>query len=211
MYSSDYVELARHLTKLGLSLRVTARYLSVAKSSVHRWLRTDRRQKALTSPKHPPTIFHSLVSEFPFFSLSVYRAKLAADTRFDVSKTTIWRWLKRLGYNKARTYPSGSSTQVSSEKRKEFTNMASQKEPDDIICIDETSWYVTAIPRRGWKRPHVRLRVPMVRTTGRRHSLILATTRKGNVYWQLHPGSINSAIFSKFLLQLPQSWEEKLY
>jgi len=209
MFATALHGVARRLQQKGFSIRKIAELINATKSTIHRWVRE------ITKARHPKArqqhvAFRSFVDSNPFQTLTSYRQAMVDNGDEPVSKTTISRWMKDMGYKKRRTYPGGVNTPALLTKRHEFTAMAKTLNQNDVVCVDETSWYHTPVARYGWRPKGVKLRVPMIRTTGRRYSLVVAMTRQGDLHWNLKEGSYNIESFAKFISSLPHHFSGKM-
>ena len=206
MYPSVFTEIAKQMRSHRLSLRCIAKCLNVTKSTIHRWLTGVVAKTTLRRPLCPPKCFDDLVTESPFCTITSYKNKLEK-VNINVSRTTVWRWVKEKGFKKGRTYPGKKHTESLVIQREDFSRRIRNVDIRKVVCVDETSWYDVGIPRLGWRKAGIRLRVPMRRTTGKRYSLITAMSYSGEVHWRLHQGSINSNLFAEFVKSIPPQWK----
>jgi transposase len=118
------------------------------------------------------------------------------------SPATVWRTLKEQGFGNRRTYPDGVLTETLKEKREAFCAVIEGIDLRSVIAVDETSFYVNTVPRRGWVKRNCRLTVPMQRTTGQRYTLAVALTADGVLSHQLVRGAMNASLFARFIAGL---------
>ena len=206
MYSFVFTKIAKQMRSHGFSLRSIAKCLNVTKSTIHRRLSPIVAKTAFRRPLCPPKCFDNFITESPFCTITSYKNKLRK-VNINVSRTTVWRWLRQRGFTKGRTYPGKEPTETLAIQRGDFSRKIRNIDITRVICVDETSWYDVGIPRLGWRKAGIRLKVPMRRTTGKRYSLITAMTYSGEVHWQLHQGSINSRLFANFVESIPAQWK----
>ena len=142
-----------------------------------------------------------LVSREKFWSVRTLTRHING-TGISTSSSTVWREPRRQGLRKCKTYPCGNGKQTALEiKRKEFSLMMQGVNMKDVICVDETSFYQQPNPRYAWTKG-LRIRVPMMRTTGKRHSLLIGVSHSGVAHHQIVSGSFNSALFATFITDL---------
>src|SRR3982751_3312037 len=201
MHQHLVCQYASRLRTSGFSIRAIADVLEVAKTTIHRWIHKSPNRPTITS-RPPPECLEAMVEGEPYCSVQSYRDKLS-QVSVTACKTTVWKWMRRLGFSKRRTYPGELVNQNLKKQREDFTGKAQMINVKEVICLDETSWYDCGIPRKGWQKAGVRLRVPMVRTIGRRYSSIAAMSYVGDIHYRLHPGSINGKLFSDFVKSIP--------
>jgi transposase len=207
MYATELRKVAVRLVGLGFSCRRVAFFLNISKSSVQRWMFSPTiKKRCLKASPIPSHCIESLVENHPFLTVTGYQQRLKEEFTVRRSRVTVWRWLRKAGFRVARTYPGGMPSEALSERREAFCRTIENINRNDVIAVDETSFYSMPIPRRGWRRHGGRLTVPLVRTTGRRHSLIVAVTRQGFIHYMLKAGSINTATFIEFVHSIPSTW-----
>lgn len=209
MFPTALHSVACRLHQNGFSIRKVAEYVNATKSTVHRWIQGIAKTRD-PKPASSRDAFRFVVNSNPFQTLTDYRRALLGNGDKPVSRTTLSRWMKDIGYTKGRTYPGGLKTSALLEKRHDFTEKAKSLTQDDVVCVDETSWYHTPIARYGWRPKGAKLRVPLIRTTGRRFSLVIAMTRQGDLQWNMKEGSYNAESFAGFISSLPGWYNGKM-
>lgn len=133
--------------------------------------------------------------------------KLASDIQRDcnvcISTSTVRRYIVRMGY----TYKKGSKvphTAALDTVRRMFAIEHKDVDPDNVLSIDETSFYYDTQRRYGRAKRGRRLHSNNHRTFGRRRlSLIIAVGTEGIVHSLLIEGNVNSQVFASFIATIP--------
>lgn len=202
MYCAKLHKVLENLRLRGLSYREIQALTGIRKSTVHRWC-TNKVSGFRRHQKQRPfsDVLQSLVSEQSFWSVKKLQRHIAKNG-FSTSVSTTWRELRRLGFKKCKTYPCGNSKPILLEtKRRDFSLRIQEVDMRDVVCVDESSFYQQPNPKCGWTKGS-RLRVPMIRTTGKRHSLVVGVSHLGLAHYTIFPGSFNAISFARFITDL---------
>ena len=198
-------ELMRNVSKA--TLRDTARYAGVSKSSVDVWAKRARAPRSLTKrgpkPLHPrirgaieDSLKHQQLTTANHLILDVSKA-----TGISVSRTTVYKSLRLMGHtNKAATRcKDGQPLRIDHD----FLT-GGDPYTEDAISFDEAGFNDTMAPRRGWSTKGTRVAKPAPsKGHGNNLSLLLAIDRHGVVASKIVKGGVNGTTVARFFETLP--------
>jgi transposase len=82
---------------------------------------------------------------------------------------------------------------------------------NNVICLDETSFYQKPVQKYAWGERNVRMRVPMIKDSGKRKTLTLAINSNGITHHKFIDGSSNTTLFLQFLQELVNKKVQQKY
>ena len=82
---------------------------------------------------------------------------------------------------------------------------------DNVISIDEASFEINMSPIYGWSPKGKPVYSSSKKSDRKRVSLLSAISNKKTIYYELHEGTINSAIFLNFIKQLNKRCRNKVF
>lgn len=197
--------IVQKLRSLKFSIRTIADIVQVGKSTVHRWLHQVVKPLKSKYSKFTKIINTAITTclNNPFKPLK-YIVNLVSKTQ-KISKTSLWRILRsnKMVYKKVSLV--GGNPENVTLRRREFSEIVKNKDPNEIICLDETSYYEKPIMKYGWTEKGKKIFSPMIKDCNRRKTLTLAVSCDGIVYYESFQGSQNSNLFRNFITNLVES------
>ncbi len=185
------------------TIRQIAMLMNVSKSTIHRWLHqtSNFEQQPVTKPKVQTSNIdlESIVRESSFLSLKDIIEKY----KLGISNSTLSRRLKRSGYSKKKVHTIGlpDMTKIR-DARKRFSQKYFDLSLDDVLSVDETSFYSQLEPYTGWSKSGVRITAPMQRKVSKRFTLTAAISSNGVISNKIVSNSSNEKHFLDFLSSL---------
>ena len=139
----------------------------------------------------------------PKFFYRTLLKKLSNEFNISISKSTFYNWVHRinLSYKKARNKIIVNIPNLNKQKKELFDKITKiNKNKQDIISIDESSFVTLMNPNYGWSETgkRVNFRVP-TKKNPTRFSVLTAINRTEIVGMIIVEGSINTKIFTKFI------------
>lgn len=200
MYAKDLHVVVQRLRKVfKFTIRQISNLLNVSKTTVHRWLCSpDQKQqtKQTIRTKKIDIDLNTVFKQNPFQTLK----DLIIDHELDVSISTLSRRFKDLGISKKKVYPIGiPNMERIVECRRAFSDLVRNIPVDDIISLDETSFYTQMNPHYGWSPKGTRLTCPIQRKQSGRYSVTSAICSTGLLHQTVVSGSSNEKQFIQFL------------
>lgn len=180
-----------------LSIRTITLMLNISKSTIHRWLtKTKNTIRKTRTSKYDISTITTILEKDPCISLRRFISKYS----FPISKSWLHRLLQSHGYRKNKTYPCGTvNMEEIIKKRKIFVKNIQHINEDDVISIDETSFYNVLNPLKAWTTANKRIHVPIQRKVGKRFTLITAISNSRLVHQTIFEGSCNATKFAEFI------------
>jgi len=198
MYAKDLHVVVKRLRNLfGFTIRQISVLLNISKTTIHRWLvYPDDGKRKWKQPKKINVDLAKIIATKPSLTLK----DIKIDHDLDVSISTLSRRLSKLGITKKKVYQIGiPNMETTIELRKEFTKRIQDVSVDDVISLDETSFYTQMNPRYGWSLKGKRLTCSIQRKQSKRYTVTSAISNKGIVHQTVILGSSNEQYFLKFL------------
>ncbi len=195
------------------SYRKLSKDCQVARSTIFNWVRHHPIVKARRDQHSYKRKCTKVVQNYIQQQLDadgfICPCKLVGDIQRDchvcISASTVRRCAIRLGY----TYKKGSKVPHTASinlLRHRFVAENKKLDPDDVLSIDETSFYFDAPYRYGRAKRGQRLHSNRHHTFGKRRlSLIMAISTEGIVHSMLIEGSVNSLVFASFIASIPST------
>lgn len=186
------------------SIRHIADILQIGKSTVHRWLNGQSAPNYSNNgrPKKEVDI-QSMFGDSTFKSI---RELISNKQQVNVSCTTLWRRLKEKGYTNKRVYHCvNNNNQNLHTLRQQFAERMQNIPFQDVISIDESSFYLKLNPHRAWSKRNHRIHVPLQRTCSKRFTLISAICSKGLLHQRIYDTSMTAKLLSTFIAELPSN------
>ena len=215
MYDVDLVNRAvrLYIEKRAKTFRELGEWLDIGKSTLQRWVTHHpfgkvKAKKATSTKSLLSTAGDQLKTFFernPFASADDAIQHLKNDISISTSKSTVCRTLKAL--RMVRKIPSvcvtDSSTEAThlSDRRNTFSEHAQARDPNDVVSIDESCFYLNMKPIRGYTRKGGVLQ-KCSQKGGIRVTLLMAVATCGVVGWQIFKGACNKTIFAEFISDL---------
>jgi transposase len=110
--------------------------------------------------------------------------------------------LKTLGYSRKKAYRT-VACQHSADDMRSFCDAFNQANGEELVCIDETGFYVGDTPKRGYSMRGRRLNVASSRNLRcSKYSVIMAVSRKGVVMYDVLDHNCKKADFLAFFERL---------
>lgn len=201
-YSLDFKNLAVKLYTSFNSIRKTASYVQVPKSTLHNWLcgnklvRDRNLYRKVTS--NVASMIESLLESNPFSTAAEVVHAIKQHMQTQLSKSCVRFWISKLGFTRKK--PSFVIQRANlDEERKAFALRHCDLDPSSYLSVDETSLYFDMKPSMGYSKRGRRL----MRTqhTHHRHrlSLILAIGCHGVVAHKLVHGTVDHERFKEFV------------
>lgn len=206
-YSLDFRNLAVKLYQTFGSVRKTASYVSVPKSTLHNWLRSNRlvrdRRDFRKVTHDVAALIERVIHRNPFSTVAQITTVIKNELHTTLSQSCIRYWISSLGYSRKK--PSFVTQRADIDvRRREFADTHSSRDPRSYISIDETSLFFDMKPSKGYAKRGSRL-VHSKHTHHRfRLSLILAIGTEGILAHQLVRGSVDSTCFAQFIASIDQ-------
>jgi transposase len=177
------------LRSLKFTIRAIADIIQVGKSTVHRWLHQVIKTSKSKYSKFTKIINTAITTclNNPFKPLK-YIVNLVSKTQ-KISKTSLWRILRsnKIVYKKVSLV--GGNPENVNQRRRDFSEIMKNKDPTEIICLDETSYYDKPIMKYGWTERGKKIFSPMVKDCNRRKTLTLAVSCGSIVCYETFQGS----------------------
>lgn len=226
MYGPDVHCLAFKSIQRGNALRQTARDLGIGATTVHRWRKTSHwwaeictrkkaRERVRRTRKYPMSIddsIRSLISATAHVSISGLQLQMARDSIPPPSISTIWRYVRRLGYTRRRlsSKPLGiRSNEALCRFLIDHGNLLGENDNRLIVSVDECHFSRRLYPLYGYslkgqERVATRTRRPGGESQeGKSRSLIMAIGSDGSMYNEVESGSVKRNRFQEFVKNLP--------
>ena len=189
--------------------------MNVGKSTLCRWLNSHHIVKQVKSRKNnslfekTKSSLSSFINQNPFSTSYDIIQHLKKTVNITPSQSTVCRTLKRMKY--VRKHPTQTYTQNPEidKLRYEFSQKIRFVDPEHIISIDETNFYINLKPQKGYVRKGHTIRKEKFKG-GRRLTVLLAVTSSGIKDWTLIEGSCNAILFSNFVNNLKIDKEQFL-
>jgi transposase len=201
-YSLDFKNLAVKLYTSIASVRKTASYVQVPKSTLHNWLRSNKiirdRHQYRKVTASVSSMIEDLLESNPFSTAADVVHAIKKHMQTHLSKSCVRCWISKLGFTRKKPSFVVQRTNLD-EERKSFALHHCDLDPASYLSIDETSLYFDMKPSLGYSKRGRRL----VRSqhTHHRHrlSLILAIGCEGVVAHKLVHGSVKTEQFQDFI------------
>lgn len=179
------------------SIREIANMLDISKSTVHRWINDDYcHQRKLRRSKYSVTYFTNIIDRLPTISLR----DLIQKYKLSISKSWLAYLFHKAGYVNKKVYTCTSKEpSILQTKRENFLEKIKDIKEDNVISIDETSYYQVINPLKAWVKKGTRYHLPCQKIIGKRYTLITAISNKRLVHQISFEGSCNSKRFLEFL------------
>lgn len=183
-----------------MSIRTISNMLNISKSTVQRWINDNYcHQRKPRKEKYSTKYFTDLVEHVPTMSLT----EIIEKYELSISKSWLTVLLHKTGYVNKKVYSCTSKNPKELQnKRESFLDRIKDINENQIISIDETSYYQVLNPLKAWVKKKTRFHVPYQRSTGKRYTLITAISSKRLVHQVCFEGSCNSKRFLEFLKSL---------
>ena len=204
-HSLDFKNLAVKKYIESKSLRKTATYFEVAKSTLHNWVKAHpmtkcrRRYKPSKLCNQVLSIIENELIANPFCTAKYLSNVVHQRLSIPMSDTYI-----RIGIKKCQFSRKQPTCVVQRpglhEERKLFANrMVEHHTMKDLISIDETSFFFQMFPTKGYSKKGTRLTV--AKHTHQRHRLtmLMAVDMTGVVAYDITKGAMNATRFVDFL------------
>lgn len=121
-----------------------------------------------------------------------------------ISQSSVCSWMKHLRYSRKKAFRTVHVNHNAEELCKFASNYQHVREFSDIVCVDETCFYVGDHRRYGYSARGTRLHVKASRTLRRsKFTLIMAIGKSGVLHHQILEGNCNKQVFLDFLQELP--------
>lgn len=205
MYSNQLKRIAQRLYDVfSYTYRAIANVLNIGKSTIQRWLSEESNKKLIVNRKRgrPPILIDIslLLPECKFMSLK----QMIVQKSLKMSSSTLWRRMKENDISNKRIYHCQNNNQKDLQQlRKDFSKRMESVDVDNLISIDETSFYIKLNPLTAWSRHYERVHLPMQRILSKRYTVITAITSSNILHQEIHEQSINSTLFMSFIEKLP--------
>ena len=119
--------------------------------------------------------------------------------KLQCSSSSVRFWMRKQSITRKKAGRMVRTNEVDAKRLIFAEKYSAVYDPDRVVSVDEYSFYFDMKPSYGYCHRSKRLNVPS-RPGGRtRWSLLMAVTNTSVVGWMLVKGSINSAIFSRFM------------
>ena len=188
------------------SLRKTASLLGISKSTIQRWVTSSPilREKALGRKITAEAGQHiaDIVASNPYLTPAAIRDRIHADLKLSCSTSAVRFWMRRQFLSRKKASRHVCTHEVESKRHAFAKDYSAVYDPHRVVSVDESSFYFDMKPSHGYCHRSKRLNVPSKPGGRTRWSLLMAVTNARVVGWKLVKGSINSAIFSKFMASL---------
>ena len=206
-----------HYTRFNGSLRTVAKLYGVSKSSLQRWAQHSpqwnrhRKKRKTVVSQDVVRFVHKTLEENPFITASDLAHSITCNVSgVHMSRSTANRLVRRCGfsYKKARRIV---DYQHRAESVQSFCDRFN--EAKDVVCIDESGFYVGDHRRMGYSRKGSRLNIKSA--TGVRRvklTLLLAVSRsEGVIAHQILPHNCRKNDFLDFVKQqLPRASSDQV-
>jgi transposase len=186
------------------SLRRTANMLDISKSSVQRWLcmpwlhRKLPKQKCMAFKRDVQQQIAELVSANPFIAAS----EIVSCLRLKQHQRTVCRLRRKLGFTRKKAFKEVVQRPGLDEQRADFARNIVAMNPDTVISVDESGFYMDMKPSFGYSRRGQRLHAMKHPNYRDKWTLLMAVGTKGVIHWELFKGACTSAIFAAFIAQI---------
>ena len=217
-YSIDCKNMVARLYLKYKSYRKLSTDCQIPRSTIFNWVtnhpvvqaRRDRRAYNRKCTESVQQYIQHTLDFNGFISSAQLVADIERDCNVSVSCSTVRRYAKSLDY----TYKKGSKvpcTTALDALRQKYAMEHKDLDPDDVLSIDETSFYFDTQRRYGRAKRGRRLHSNVHHTFGRRRlSLIMAIGTQGIVHSMLIHGSVNSQVFAAFIDSIPTGTKKTL-
>ena len=208
------VKVVLHYTNFTQSLRKVAALYGVSKSSVSRWVQSNKmtpivqvyknlQRKRFSRKGSKAILLKETVAETLDLNPSASAIDLVTAAKEVVgiraSLSTVARVRKACGFR----FKQASRSQNHQRASMDHPFMTTKNVYDDAIAVDESSFLKRDMPRRGWALGAAAVPKPPPKHHRERVSLILAIDKSGVVASQMKKGSFNTQSYASFLQSLP--------
>ena len=203
-----YKHFLRHLRKV-------ARIYGISKSSLQRWVHMESttatlrpRARASHSPKVGKLdvirdILCNLLASNPFATAAEVAQHLKHQCGLHRSPQTAWRWLRQAGMTRKKAYRQVDFTH-DPDHISSFCKEYLQRQASNLVCIDETGFYLGDCPRFGYSPRGKRLAVIRGKSLRcSKISMIMAVGAQGVVHFEVLDGNCRKDDFVRFVKALP--------
>jgi transposase len=200
-----------HYTHFSGSLRHVSKLYGVSKSSLQRWIITQRGGSVRMNMRRPVRQVSNQVRQCvqqhlttnPFTTLDQLASHLQRECSVRMSRSSAGRLLHKLRWSKKNVLPI-VDVQHAPANVLGFCQQYRSCDANDIICIDEAGFYIGDHGRRGWSPVGQRAMIKRGRTLRREKlTLLMAVSRQGVVAFQVLPHNCKKADFVQFIHSLP--------
>jgi transposase len=200
MHSIEFRKIALKLFKRDGILK-TCNFLNIHRTTLWRWRRNICIKKRKPYIKTLFTRYKNQIKNIllnnPCTTINKIKYELKA-----LSKLTISKYIKLIGFTKKRTQKRGISN---NKNLKELTDLFISKykqfQKENIVCVDECGFSEYLRPQYGYSK----IGEPLVlKTSGKwsNFSLLMAIFPNGGFEYSIVEGSINKEIFEEFINNL---------
>lgn len=201
-----------HYNHFCRSLRTVAKLYRIGKSTLQRWVNARRttcarlKRSASTTRQDVLNAVRTALTSNPFSTTATIVQYLKATLRFTISSSTASRVIKAAGFTKKKAFRVSSTRPDTSRVLRFCSDYCDHRDHrDDIICVDESCFYLGDHPRMGYAPKGTRLHVaasPMLRR--KKFTLIMAVGRDGVVHYDVSECNCNKSRFIAFVNSIPR-------
>ncbi len=197
MYQNSLHAVVKRLYNFfNMSVRNISNFIGISKSTVQRWIHLTTSEIRKTRIPKYSFDFTSLFASVPTMSLRDFIHKY----NLTISKSWLSILLHQNEYVHKKVYPCGSLNFENIQKQRDlFSEKVKSIEENNVISIDETSYYHNMNPLKAWVKIGSRFHVPYQRKASKRYTLVTAISNSKLVHEVLFEGSCNTKRFLEFL------------
>ena len=199
VYNTFWKErIVRYYKKSKKSLREVGKIFSVGKSSISRWLKSEKVVKE-TKKDDLEEMVGKIIGENWIGRVKDIQEILERDYGLVKSISTIWRRVENKGYSYKQVRKKVEMDKNSIEKKEEYKSEINKIGYEKVLCFDEVGFQLGMDPKKGWSKKGTRCVIKNKKGGRENYSGCFLISREGIVNWEVKKGSIKKEDMVGFL------------
>ena len=199
VYNTFWKErIVRYYKKSKKSLREVGKIFSVGKSSISRWLKSEKVVKE-TKKDNLEEMIGKIIGENWVGRVKDIQEILERDYGLVKSISTIWRRVENKGYSYKQVRKKVEMDKNSIEKKEEYKSEINKIGYEKVLCFDEVGFQLGMDPKKGWSKKGTRCVIKNKKGGRENYSGCFLISREGIVNWEVKKGSIKKEDMVGFL------------
>jgi transposase len=150
--------------------------------------------------------FHKIINNTPLVGVREIKIRLYDELNITLSKSTIWRAIKTLGYSSKKVHKVINTSKNGLEIKRAYIKSMQEKALEEIVCLDETCFQLETHRSYGWSKRGTRCIHNSSKRSWTNITGQFLISSKGIVAWKLYKKSINGESFVSFLDHLDKNY-----
>ncbi len=186
------------------SMRRASAIAGVSKSTVHNWVNKHPAARGLVGRKRiaSPEVLSFIdarVKEHPLGTVTSVAQAVRDRFGVRVSCSCVRGLIRSVGYTYKQATLRVQKAGLHEQRQAYARLVVPSIRPEEVISIDETSFFFQQTPKRGYSKRGTRLSVNKHYAQRNRLSVLMAVSSNGHSAFKSYSGSVNAALFAQFV------------